>query len=150
MPELDFMITADFVRAEGGVLHMIAAGFEAILTASVPAVRQVGIGIRLRLTAAEARHPHDIELIFQDSDGTRLTQVTGTIGPVPQGQPLPPPGRLIGVVVPFNMPVPLPKYGDYSFELLVDHSSLKSISLVVAKPAVIHPGPPPRGSLDDA
>jgi hypothetical protein len=146
MPELDFMITADFVRAEGGVLHMIAAGFEAILTASVPTVRHVGIGIRLRLTAAEARHPHEIELIFQDSDGTRLTQVTGTIGPVPQDQPLPPPGRPIGVVVPFNLQVPLPRYGDYSIELLIDHASLKSIPLVVARP----PGQPRPGSTDDA
>jgi hypothetical protein len=149
MPVLDFMITADYVRAEGGVLHMIAAGFETIWLPSVPALRQVGIGIRLQLTAAEARHSHEVELIFQDADGTRLTQVTGTFGPVPPEQPLPPPGRLIGVVIPFNIPVPLPKYGDYSFELLVDHVSLKSIPVVIAEPPLVFPGVPLRGSVGD-
>jgi hypothetical protein len=31
MPELDFMVAADYVRAEGGILHMIAAGIDTLL-----------------------------------------------------------------------------------------------------------------------
>lgn len=140
MPDLDFMITADYVRAEAGVLHMIAAGFETIFVSSVPWTRQVGIGIRLHLTLAEMRHQHEVELIFQDADGTRLAQITGTFGPVAGNQPLPPPGRRIGVVIPFNLQVPLPRFGDYSFELLVDHASLKSVPIAVVQVPVAHSG----------
>jgi len=36
MPELDFMVTADYVRVEGGVLHMIAAGWDTAWVPTVP------------------------------------------------------------------------------------------------------------------
>ena len=87
MPELDFMVTADYVRAEGGVLHMIAAGFDVIFTPAVPAVRPVGVGLRLLVDVAEARQPHQIELIYQDADGHRLTEISGTVSPAGEEQP---------------------------------------------------------------
>jgi hypothetical protein len=47
MPELDFMVTADYVRAEGGMLHMIAAGVDTLLVRSVPAAQPLGVGLRM-------------------------------------------------------------------------------------------------------
>jgi hypothetical protein len=141
MPELDFMVTADYVRAEGGVLHMIAAGFDTMFVPAVPAARPAGIGLRLMLDVAEARQPHEIHLIYQGADGQRLTEVSGTVGPIGEDQPLPPPGRPFGIAMAFNLLLPVPAYGDYSLELLVDGEPKKSISLTIADPRSL-PGAP--------
>lgn len=142
MPELDFMVTADYVRAEGGVLHMIAAGFDTMWTATVPVARQVGIGLRLLVDVAEAREAHRITLLYQDADGQVLLRFNGGFGPVPPEQPLPPPGRPYGVPVALNLPLPMPAYGDYSLELFLDDQAetAKSITLTVAPlPAQLGP-----------
>jgi hypothetical protein len=129
MPELDYMVTADYVRGEGGMLHMIAAGVDTLLVPSVPAARALGVGLRLLIDVAEARQPHQVQLIYQDADGQRLSEVSGTLGPVDPNQPLPPPGRPFGVVMAFNLMLPIPSYGDYSLELVVDGEPKKSITL---------------------
>lgn len=134
MPELDFMCIADYVRAENGVLHMIAAGFDRLYASTVPSSRHVGFGLRLLLTAAETRHEHPVELIFQDSDGRRLAQLNAMI----RSQPVPAnarPGRPFGAVIAFNIQLPLPAYGDYSVELLVHGNNIKSIPIIVESPA---------------
>jgi hypothetical protein len=139
MPELDFMVTADYVRAEGGVLHMIAAGFDVMFVPSVPAVRQVGIGLRLLVDVAEAREQHQVTLIYQDADGHRLIELNASVRAAAQGEPLPPPGRPYGVPMPFNVMLPIPAYGDYSLELYVDGEQVKSITLT-AVPVPALPG----------
>jgi hypothetical protein len=140
MPELDFMVTADYVRTEGGVLHMIAAGFDTMFVPAVPAIRPVGVGLRLLLDVAEAREAHRITLIYQDNDGHRLIEISGTLGAVGADQPLPPPGRPFGVPMAFNLQLPVPAYGDYSLELFIDEheQAVKSITLTVVPP----PAPP--------
>ena len=142
MPELDFMVTADYVRTEGGVIHMIAAGFDTMWIPAVPAARQVGIGLRLLVDVAEAREVHNLTLLYQDADGQVLLRFNGGFGPVPPDEPLPPPGRSYGVPVALNLPLPIPAYGDYSLELFLDDhtDAAKSITLTVAPP--IQPVPP--------
>lgn len=133
MPELDFMVTADYVRVEGGVLHMIAAGFDTMYLPAVPAVRQIGVGMRILIDVADAQQGHKLALIFQGPDGERLAEVHGRFSAVP-GQPLPPEGRPYGLPAAFNLPLPIPAYGDYSLELFIDDQSaaVKSITLTVA------------------
>lgn len=133
MPELDFMVIADYVRAEGGMLHMIAAGVDNMLVPSVPAVRAVGVGARILIDVAEAREQHHVELIYQDEDGQRLFQVSGSFGPVGPDEPLPAPGRKYGVSIAFNIPLPVPRLGDYSLELLIDGVPGKSITLTAVQ-----------------
>jgi hypothetical protein len=136
MPELDFMVTADYVRAEGGVLHMIAAGFDTLLVPAVPVTRSVGIGLRILVDVAEAQAVHRLQLIYQGSDGQRLAEVHGTFGPVGPDQPLPPEGRPFGLPVAFNLPLPVPAYGDYSLDLFIDDKAeaVKSITLTATPP----------------
>jgi hypothetical protein len=133
MPELDFMIVADYVRAEGGLLHMIAAGIDTIYTPAVPAARPVGIGIRLTLTLDEVRQQHQIEVVYQTEDGARLAQISGTVAPLAY-EPIGLPGVRLGIAIPLNMSLPLPDYGRYSLGLLVDGSNLKTIGITVTEP----------------
>jgi hypothetical protein len=133
MPELDFMVTADYVRAEGGMLHMIAAGVDTMFVPGVPTARPVGVGLRILIDVAEAQQQHHVELIYQDEDGRRLLQVTGALGPVGADQPLPPAGRPYGVSAAFNLALPVPHIGDYSLELLIDGTFQKSITLTAVQ-----------------
>jgi Family of unknown function (DUF6941) len=122
------------------LLHMIAAGVDTIYTSAVPAIHQAGIGIRLTMTPAEARHQHQIEVVFQNEDGVRIAQITGAFAPQDAVVTALPPGVRPSIAIPFNMNMPIPAYGRYSLELLVDGNSLKSIDITVTRPPA---GDPP-------
>jgi hypothetical protein len=139
MPDLDFMVVADYVRPENGVLHMIAAGIDTIYAGAVPSARQVGLGLRLLLTPAEAQYEHPVELIFQDPDGRRIAQLRALLSPQPLA-PAAKAGRKLGVVIAFNITLPLPGYGDFSFELLVGGNHIKTIPMIISEPPQPHPG----------
>jgi len=105
--------------------------------------RQVGIGLRLLVDVAEAREAHRITLLYQNADGQILLRMNGTFGPVGPEQPLPPPGHPYGVSMAFNVPLPMPAYGDYSLELFLDDhaEAAKSITLTVAEVTAPHQPP---------
>lgn len=132
MPELDFMVVADYVRTDAGVLHMVGAGFDTAYLPAVPGILQAGIGLRILLDVAEGRHSHPFTLIFQNADGARLAEVTGVVGPVGAGIPEPPPGRPYSVVLALNTRLPIPEQGDYSLDLVLDDRPVKSITLTVS------------------
>jgi len=142
MPELDFMVIADYVRTDAGVLHMVGAGFDTAHVPVVPGVLAAGIGLRILLDVAEARDPHHFTLIFQNADGTRLAEVAGVVGPVPADAPEPPPGRPYSVVLALNTRLPIPAYGDYSLDLILDDSTVKTITLTTAASQIATPGAP--------
>jgi hypothetical protein len=133
MPELDFMIISDYVRAESGVLHMIAAGFDTITTRTMPATRSVGIGLSLKLLRSETTEHHTLRLIFHDTGGARIAEIGADLPARSEVRNVPP-GRKVGIVAALNMSLPLPAYGDYSLELLVDGNSKKEIPIHVVPP----------------
>ncbi len=131
MPEVDFMVVCDYVRGEGGgVLHMVAAGVDRITPSVVPAAHNLGVAIRLNMTRAECDRQHELQLIFQDEDGGRLMELNAEFSaPYPEGLPS---GWRANAVVPLNIGVPLPAYGVYSFELLIDGQTKKSVPILVS------------------
>jgi hypothetical protein len=139
MPELDFMVIADYVRADAGVLQMVGAGFDTVHLPTVPGVLRAGIGLRILLDVAEARDPHPFTLIFQNADGARLAEVAGVVGPVAADAPQPPPGRPYGVVLALNTLLPVPAFGDYSLDLILDDHPEKTITLTTA-PSLVASG----------
>lgn len=132
MPELDFAVICDFVRADGGVAHVIGGGFEEIVADEFPAGHNVGLWARVLLVRSECDRPHRLELIFQDADGQRLTEINGPIErDWPEGVPA---GMKVGVGLAFNFGIPLPAAGIYSLEILLNDSLVKSIPLAVNAP----------------
>lgn len=139
MPAVDYAIICDHVRVEGALAHMIAGGIDTIFAPAVPTAQSVGVCVRLTFTRAECGRPHRLELIFQNADGGRLAHITATAVPgYPEGLP---PGWPVGLVVGLNLGLPLPEYGVYSLELLVDDQSLKSMPMRVV-PMVSAAGQP--------
>lgn len=130
MPELDFAILADRVSAEpGGVGYVMRGGIDTIGAPAVPSVQHVGLLFRVSFTHAECDRPHRFEVIFQGADGERLMQATGVLHPK-WITDLPAHWR-VNQLGGLNFPIPLPAFGIYSFEILVNDSNEKTIQLRV-------------------
>lgn len=134
MPELDFMIISDYVRAENGALHMIAGGVDTITAQAVPVSRSIGIGLSLKLPRRELAVHHTLRLIFHGTDGARIAEVGAEL-PARFEAPGVSAGRAVRVVTALNMSLPLPAYGDYSLELLVNGNRKKEIPIYVVPSA---------------
>jgi len=129
MPEVDFMVVCDYVRVDGGVMHMIAGGIDTIYARQVPSAQNLGVALRLLLTRNECDRDHQMELIFQDEDGAAFARVEGQFQ-VSYPERVPPGWRAYALLS-LNIGVPLPHYGVYSLELLVDGQAKKSVPLRV-------------------
>ena len=123
------MVIGDYVRADNGVLHIVAGGIDQVIVDSVPAVQNVGIGCRLLFTRNECDREHILELIFQDEDGQRLVELSLPL--VPGVPPELASGARPSAVVNMNLTLPLPTAGSYGLELLLNGGSLKSVPLHV-------------------
>ncbi len=133
MPELDYAMLADYVRGDPlGVAHAIAAGLDTIYAPQVPSGQNVGLLMRLTFSRNECGRPHRIEMIFQDADGQRLMVGQGVVTPEwIEGVPA---GWRAGALFAINVGLPLPSYGEYSLELMIDDQELKTIPLRVIEP----------------
>jgi hypothetical protein len=139
MPELDFMIISDYVRAENGVLHMIAGGVDTITARAVPASRSIGIGLGLKLPRRELAVHHTLRLVFHGTDGARIAEIGADL-PARSEASAVSAGRTVRVVTALNMSLPLPAYGDYSLELLVNGNRKKEIPIYVVPSAETRSG----------
>jgi hypothetical protein len=129
VPTLDYALICDYVRAEGGIAHVIGAGIDTVMAAQVPAGQNLGILIRMGFARSECDRPHRIEIIFQGEDGERLVHLNAVAQPQwPDDQP---PGGTVGVLTAINLGIPLPRFGLYSFEVLANDTLVKSIPLRV-------------------
>jgi hypothetical protein len=130
VPDLDYAVLCDYVRVEPtGVAHAIAAGIDTVWTESVPAGQNVGLLVRVAFDRTECGRPHRVEVIFQDADGQRLAQLQG--GATPEWPPDHPPGWKVGALLGLNVGIPLPAFGQYSFEILLNDNHVKAIPLRV-------------------
>jgi len=131
VPSLDYALLCDYVRAEAGLAHVIAAGIDTIWKEEVPAGQNVGLLIRVAFARSECGRPHRLEVIFQDEDGARLAQMEAAVQPAwVEGLP---PSWSVGVVVAMNVGLPLPRFGLYALEILVNDSLVKTIPLRVIR-----------------
>lgn len=136
MPQLDYVLLADYVRQDGPVTHIMGAGIDTVTAPVVPTVQPFGIALRLTFgTDEEVGTPHYLKITFQAADGEQLLvarSAFNTPAPIPE---IPEHWRT-GLALALQIPVPLPRYGDYSFELDIDDGEItKSIDIrVVPRP----------------
>jgi uncharacterized protein DUF6941 len=134
MPDLDYALLCDFVRADpGGVAHAIGAGIDTLYAAEVPTGHNVGLLAKFTFTQGESGRPHRIELFFRTTDGAELVKIEALIAP--EWDETLPPGWGVGAVMGINFGIPLPDYGLYSLEVMIDDRSVKSLQLRVVPPA---------------
>jgi len=147
VPELDYALLAEYVRIEGGVAHVLSAGIDTIIAPTVPTGENIGLLFRLGFTRQECDRPHRVEILFQDEDGVRHAQISTVVTPVwTEGKPI---HWREGAIGGLNFGIPLPRYGLYSFEVMVNDENRKTLNLRVIEPANPQPAPAPDDGEDD-
>lgn len=133
MLELDYLVLADYVRGDSGVLHIMGAGIDTVIAPSVPTAHAVGIAARIKFDATEEPGtPHKLSITFQGDDEV-LASVHGTfMTPPPVGGT--PVHWKTNVNLAMRATLPLPRYGDYSLDVVLDNHRVKSIDLRVIAP----------------
>jgi hypothetical protein len=135
MPELDYMVVADYVRQDGNVVHIMGAGVDTVFAPVVPTVQPFGIALRLTFGAEEeVGASHYLKITFQSADGEQLL-VARSVFNTPPPKPGVPEHWRTAMGLAIQIPVPLPRYGDYSFELDIDDGAItKSIDVRAVRP----------------
>jgi hypothetical protein len=120
MPELEYVMLADYVRQDAGVTHIMGAGIDTFTVPSVPAAAMVGVVVRLAFSSRdEIGAQHEAKFVFQGPPGDLLTvtQHFQTAAPAPG---LPVHWRTgLNLVAP-RLVLPLPVYGNYRFQVSID------------------------------
>lgn len=117
--QLDYMVLADYVRQDAGVTHIMGAGIDTIHAVHVPAVHPLGIALRISFDAADpVGQEHHVRISFVGPEQLVLTvEAPFSTPPHPPGVPE---HWRTGLGVAIQLAVPLPEYGDYACELMID------------------------------
>jgi len=125
--ELDWMILANHAEARDGLLY-ISGGTWDTLNIQAPmeggppnavAVFQGVVVTRLKVHGSEVPSDHSFSLVVIDEDGAELAKAEGSFHAEKIAGVPPEWGQGVNVIVGLTG-LPLPKFGQYSLELLVD------------------------------
>jgi hypothetical protein len=123
MPELDYMVLADYVRQDNGVIHIMGAGMDTIATPAVPTVVNLGVAVRMSFDTTERPgDEHRLKVTFVGPDQPVLDLSAAFV--TPPRLPDVPEHWKMGLGLALQVPVPLPQYGDYSCTLSIDGESI--------------------------
>ena len=123
MPELEFAILAEYVRAAEGPAHAIGIGIDAIVSNEYPFIGRAGLLAQLAFTRGECGrdHLHRVELQVRDTDGAVLSTATCTLQQEWNvGLPV---GWKTKGFISLNLILPIPTPGLYEVELLIGDQS---------------------------
>lgn len=131
--EADFAFLADTAEIVNNKVYVMGGAFDTIWAPNVPAIcPRLSFVMRLKFNPSEVGRKHRIEINILSEDGKRVASVGGDlqIG----SNPNVPQGWMQSSLTVLNFAnLKFENFCDYSFELLVNDFSLKSIPLRVAK-----------------
>ena len=132
--EVDFAFLADSAEAVSGKLYIIGGAIDTIWGRQVPLTHpHLAFVLRLIFDVAEIGRKHKLEIKIMDEDGSVVAHVGGDLE-IPAKNPNLPKGWRQGFATVLNIQnLKFLKFGNYSFNILVNNSSLKNIPLRVAQ-----------------
>jgi hypothetical protein len=121
---LDYMVLADYVRQDGGSIHIMGAGVDTVATPAVPTIQPFGIALRFTFDDADTvGELHHITVSFIGPD-QRVLDAKGQFLTPPPMPGVPVHWRTTAGVALQIPAVPLPSFGDYSCELDIDDGTI--------------------------
>jgi hypothetical protein len=136
MPELDYMVLADYVRQDGGFVHIMGAGVDTITAREVPTVQPFGVALRISFDTTERPgEEHHLTVSFIGPD-LPVLDANATFH-TPARAPSLPEHWKTGLGLALQVAVPLAVYGDYSCEVNIDGGAItKAYEFRVVRPGV--------------
>lgn len=131
---VDFAFLADSAEVVNGKIYVMGGAFDTVWTKQVPIVHpHLTFILRLIFDVAEIGRKHKLEIQIMDEDGKIMGNVGGDVE-IPAKNPNIPKGWQQPYIAVLNFQnLNFSKFGSYSFNILVNNSSLKSIPLRVAQ-----------------
>jgi hypothetical protein len=120
MPELEYVMLADYVRQDVGTTHIMGAGIDTFVVPVVPAGALAGVLVRLNFSSRDqVGSEHEARFVFRGPPGDLLT-VTQHFQTPPAAPGVPEHWRTgLNLVAP-RLVLPIPVYGDYRLEVSID------------------------------
>jgi hypothetical protein len=121
MPELDYVLLADYVRQDSGTVHIMAAGLDTIQVpgSALPTVVPIGLAARITFSSEDevgATNEFSFVVSGPSGDLMKATQHFQTPPPVPG---VPPHWRTaVGLAV--RMPLLIPSHGNYALQVMLN------------------------------
>jgi hypothetical protein len=123
LPVLYYLVLADYVRLDNGIIHIMGAGVDTVATPAVPTVVNLGLAVRMSFdTTEQPGDEHTLKVTFIGPDQPVLDLSAAFVTP-PRLPDVPDHWRT-GLGLALQIPVPLPQYGDYSCTLSIDGDSI--------------------------
>ena len=122
MPELEYLVLADYVRQDAGMTHIMGAGID---TFTIPADRlpaAVPVGLVARITfdsRDEVGADHEINLVFQGPGGEDLLTASQRFQTPPQAPGVPEHWRTAASLV-SRLALLFPSHGNYRLQVGID------------------------------
>src|SRR5580692_8912015 len=122
MPELDYVLLADYVRQDAsGTVHIMAAGLDTftVRAAALPTAMPVGIAARVTFSAQdEVGALNQLNLVYSGPPGDLLT--ASQQFPTPPPVPGVPQHWRTAVGVAIRLLLPMPVHGNYSLQVMLN------------------------------
>ena len=132
--DVDFAFLADAAEVANGKLHLVGGAFDTIWGQQAPLnYPKLSMALRLLFSPAELNRKHKVEIRIMNEDGKIIPPSIGGDLEISKNPNLPK-GWKQGFMTVMNFAnLNFPAFGDYSFELVVNNTSAKSIPLRIAQ-----------------
>jgi hypothetical protein len=126
MPALEYVVLADYVRQDGGTVHIMAAGIDTFTIPAdrLPAAVPVGLVARIAFSIRDrVGEEHDINLTFSlvgEEDGEEALLTANQRIATPPRMPGVPDHWRTGANVISRFALPIPRHGNYRLRLEID------------------------------
>jgi len=130
--EIDFAILAESAEALNGKVYLLGGGFDTINAKKVPIVYpKMSFVLKIIFEAAEIGREHKLEIQIMDEDGKNIIGITGNLK-IAGKSPEHPKGWKQSMVTVINLAnLKFSKFGNYSINVVINNSVLKSVPLRV-------------------
>jgi hypothetical protein len=133
MPELEYLVLAEYVRQDAGMTHIMGAGIDTFIVPEDRLPVAVPVGLVARITFSvrdEVGAQHTVNLVFEGPGGEDLLTANQAF-PTPSPAPGTPVHWRAALNVVSRFVLPLPTHGDYRLQVAIDDDPLMSKSLDV-------------------
>ena len=134
--EVDFALLADAADAVNGKLYLVGGAFDTIWAQQTPLMYpKLSLALRLLFSPAELGRKHKLEIRIMNEDGKNVAPPIAGELEVQKNSNLPKGWRQGFLTVMNFANLNFSNFGDYTFELVMNNTGIKSIPLRIAPPA---------------
>jgi hypothetical protein len=133
MPELEYLVLADYVRQDAGMTHIMGAGLDTITIpqSQLPSAIPVGLVARITFSSRdEVGAEHTVSLAFHGPGDETLLAVAQGFRTPPPSPGIPEHWRTAASLV-SRLLLPIPAHGNYRLQVEIDGDPRMSRSLDV-------------------